>query len=63
MTHLKQSRPEAYPAVNLYIDGAKIAVGFADVDVLDQRSDTDALWRGDRKIADSAEPRKKTEDF
>lgn len=49
----------AYPAVNLYVDGVKVAVGSADIDELDQRSNTDALWRRERKITDSAKLRRK----
>lgn len=43
----------AYPAVNLYVDGVEVAVGSADVDELNQRSNADALRRGERKVADS----------
>lgn len=43
--HLQQSQPATYPAVNLHVDGAQIAVGSADVDELNQRSNTDALRR------------------
>lgn len=34
----------AYPTMDLYVDGLKVAVGSADVDELDQWSDADALW-------------------
>lgn len=37
----------AYPAVDLHVNGAEVAVGFADVDELDQRPDADPLRRGD----------------
>jgi hypothetical protein len=36
-------KPPSYPAMNLRIDGVKVAVGSADVDELNQRSDTDSL--------------------
>lgn len=38
-----------YPAVNLYINGFKVAVCSSDVDELNQRSDTDALWGRGKK--------------
>lgn len=38
----------AYPAVDLHVNGAEVAVGSADVDELDQRPDADPLRRGDR---------------
>lgn len=53
----------AYPAVNLYVDSVKIAVGSADIDELNQRSNTDALWRREGKITDSKELRKRLKTF
>lgn len=41
-------RTISYPAVDLHVNGAEVAVGFADVDELDQRTDADPLRRGDR---------------
>lgn len=38
----------AYPAVDLHVNGAEVAVGSADVDELDQRPDADPLRREDR---------------
>lgn len=37
--------PLTYPAVNLNIDGVKIAIGSANVDELNQRPNTDALQK------------------
>lgn len=53
--HLQQYQSVAYPAVNLYIDGVKIAVGSTDIDELNQRSNTDALWRRERKMQQNPE--------
>lgn len=43
--HQWQSSLDAYPAVNLHVDGVKVTVGSADIDELDQGSNADTLWR------------------
>lgn len=41
---LRQPRPAwPHPAVDFHVDGAHVAVGSADVDELDQRSNADSL--------------------
>lgn len=53
--HLQQFQSAAYPAVNLDVNGVKIAVCSADVDVFNQRSNADALWTDEAEIRNSAE--------
>ena len=41
--------PPSYPAMNLCVDGVKVTVGSADVDELNQGSDTDSLGQAERR--------------
>lgn len=44
-----------YPAVDLHVDGAHVAVGPADVDELDQRPNADSLQGGEHSTAQHSE--------